>query len=114
MTATIAGTVVPGTASTAITILRKSTRLREPRQKKNSRAVACLAGRQALPYTASSLEAHTSQFRFDQDPCTKQKGEPGGSPFCQFAESAVKRASSTYVSRATRTAKAVCSALVQL
>jgi len=36
-----------------------------------------------------------------------QKGEPGGSLFCQVAESPRKRAGSTYVSRATRTAKAV-------
>ena len=43
-----------------------------------------------------------------------KKGEPGGSPFCHFAVSSRKRARSTYVSRATRTARAVCSALVQL
>jgi hypothetical protein len=33
-----------------------------------------------------------------------QKGEPGGSPFRQFAVSLPKRADCTYVSRATRTA----------
>jgi hypothetical protein len=37
----------------------------------------------------------------------KQKGEPGGSPFCFVAESLRKRAEYAYVSRATRTAKAV-------
>jgi len=35
-------------------------------------------------------------------------------PFFPFAVSSRKRASSTYVSRATRTARAVCLALVQL
>ena len=44
----------------------------------------------------------------------KRKGEPGGSPFRYFTVSPPKRAKSTYVSRATRTAKAVCLVVVQL
>src|SRR5260370_34053245 len=45
---------------------------------------------------------------------TKQKGKPGGSPFRFLTVSSRKRAKSTYVSRATRTAKALGSAVVQL
>jgi hypothetical protein len=66
--------------------------------------------------TASIIITVTLQLRstHPRSLVQRKKGEPGGSPFFLFAVSSRKRASSTYVSRATRTARAVCLALVQL
>ena len=65
--------------------------------------------------TASIIVTVTLQLRGTPPrSLVRKKGEPGGSPFFLFAVSSRKRASSTYVSRATRTARAVCLALVQL
>jgi len=60
--------------------------------------------------TVANVTAIITSHRRSADSRTlleKAKGEPGGSPFRYFTVSSRKRAKSTYVSRATRTAKAV-------
>jgi hypothetical protein len=77
----------------------------------NLRIALLLALAMAVAIAADAAVHITAQRIVSQ----KQNGEPGGSPFLlTFALSSPKRVKCTYVSRATRTARAVCSAFDQL
>jgi hypothetical protein len=62
----------------------------------------------------TTIIGHRRVTKFQRIPVVNKKGGAGKLLLFSLSVSSRKRANSTYVSRATRTAKAVCSVLVQL